>query len=479
MANGHTTPKPGAQDNAPATTPKPGEQKKSRPRKRGPNYSQIHAKPLPLQIHPLPAFHPSHPLSLLHLCYVYLTQLISPPSSHPDTLYTGYYSPETRSVHVTDSKSIRALWEMGFFGKGNLSRSEPSWLEREKARVLAERAKRRGGGVGGGTAEEATMARREERRLFKLERARAERERIERQRAVEEGRMSVEEFERLEAGDAAPSSDQTPAEFTDDVQKSPQQTTHPEPRVPDADLINPTTAEPDKPALPGVTVTAPCGTVVPPEVPEIEEPEPEPNIPNQEHLQLTLEEAFFLSASLGILHIHNPGPPNPIALTPSTLLHTFTQTPLSPTAALEPDNPFLLTYTTYHHFRTLNWVVRPGTKFSCDYLLYAHGPVFSHAEFAVIILPAYTDPYWRTPEGLLKRRGVKAGESEGRDWWWLHCVNRVQSQVRKSLVLCYVDVPAPEVLRKAMAEEGWKGVLRRYKVREFVVRRWLANRSRD
>ena len=71
-----------------------------------------------------------------------------------------------------------------------------------------------------------------------------------------------------------------------------------------------------------------------------------------------------------------------------------------------------------------------------------------------------------------------------KDWWYLHGVNRVQSQVVKTLVLCYVDVPAPEEMQAASegGEEvvgGVMGLLRRYRVREFTVKRWTANRSRD
>ncbi|RMY52915.1 hypothetical protein D0863_14114 [Hortaea werneckii] len=467
------------------------EQKKPRPRKRGPNYAQIHAKPLPLEVHPLPAFQPSHPLSLLHLCYVYLQQLISPPSSHPATPYAGYFSPETRSVHVTDPATVRALWEMGFFGKGTLSRSEPSWLEREKARLLAEKAKRKGG-VKGGTAEEATMARREERRLFKLERARAERERIERQRAVEEGRMSREEFDRLEAEAEAIDTGTTRAVAEAAVAAakkagSTEQATQPQPRVPDAEIIEPSAAQPDdSTGTPGVTVTAPCGTAVSPEVPEIHEPEPEPLIENQEHLQLTLEEAFFLSFGLGVLSIRTAADPSrPLSNNTSDLLTLFSQSsyfpprtaPVLPSPVIDPDSPFLLNYVTYHHFRSLGWVVRPGVKFAVDYLLYNRGPVFSHAEFAVVILPAYTHAYWQTAEGHERKRFT-----EMQDWWWLHCVNRVQSQVRKSLVLCYVDVPPPPQVsaeENGAREGGVRGLLKGYKVREFVLRRWLANRSRD
>jgi tRNA-splicing endonuclease subunit Sen2 len=45
-----------------------------------------------------------------------------------------------------------------------------------------------------------------------------------------------------------------------------------------------------------------------------------------------------------------------------------------------PDNPFLLNYITYHHFRSLGWVVKSGIKFCIDFLLYKRGPAFSHAE---------------------------------------------------------------------------------------------------
>ena len=42
----------------------------------------------------------------------------------------GTFDPISRSVWVTDSKDRIVLWRRGFFGKGNLSRSEPSWLVR-------------------------------------------------------------------------------------------------------------------------------------------------------------------------------------------------------------------------------------------------------------------------------------------------------------------------------------------------------------
>ncbi|EMF11764.1 uncharacterized protein SEPMUDRAFT_26011, partial [Sphaerulina musiva SO2202] len=378
------------------------------PKKQKPNYTLIHSKPLPLQVHPLPAFHPTNPISLLRFTYAYLSQLLSTPPSHAAQQYQGIFSPETRSVHITDPVHARALWEMGFFGKGTLSRSEPSWVEREKARLMAKRA-----GGSGGTAEEVTNARREKRRLFKLERARVEAEKIERQRLVEEGKID----------------DSSVSKFVETA-------TLPQSAV--TELLPPQL---------GVIVKDAD------ENSEEEKENPIPTFPNQEHLQLTLEEAFFLSYGLGVLQIHLPTTPpstlNPAASSTQSLLQIFSAHSFFPPASSEtirPDDPFLLNYVVYHHFRSLGWVVRPGLKFSVDYLLYYRGPVFSHAEFAIIIVPAYSHAYWTTEQGERERR-VKGS---GGDWWWMHCVNR--------------DVGA---------------LLRRYKVREFVVKRWTPNRSRD
>ena len=486
VANGHVP--EGAKSEAvkPDTTNGAGEVTQSQPppptnkrppRRKGPNYAQIHSKPLPLDVHPLPAFHPTHPISLLRLAYAFLSQLISPPTSHPEHLFIGYFSPESRSVHITDPAQVRALWEMGFFGKGTLSRSEPSWLEREKAKSKA-------GERGRGTAEEATRKRREERRLFKLERARLEAEKIEHQRAVEEGRAAprpeVEEgvkhgvdVEDVKADVENHAPNGIASGLAEDPARTAELKAEVEGRVPDAEVISSQSLEPVMDGAKGADIVA---TDV------VQEDSP-PDIENQEHLQLTLEEAFFLSFGLGVLDIQIT--PESALTTPSptqlrskkTILSLFSSHATFPPTAFSPslpapDSAFLLSYVVYHHFRSLGWVVRAGTKFGVDFLLYNRGPVFSHAEFAIMIMPSYSHEFWQTEEGKRSRR-----IQEQKDWWWLHCVNRVQSQVKKSLVLCYVEIPPPVGDEQAKNTDV-ATLLKRYKVREFVIRRWLMNRSR-
>src|SRR5947209_6056178 len=81
--------------------------------------NQIYALPAPIRTLPLPAFYPNNPLSLLHLAYAWLSQVFRPPPSEPSVVHVGVWDPETRSVHVRDAASIRALWEQGFYGKGS------------------------------------------------------------------------------------------------------------------------------------------------------------------------------------------------------------------------------------------------------------------------------------------------------------------------------------------------------------------------
>ncbi|ENH68763.1 Putative tRNA-splicing endonuclease subunit sen-2 [Fusarium oxysporum f. sp. cubense race 1] len=196
-----------------------------------------------------------------------------------------------------------------------------------------------------------------------------------------------------------------------------------------------------------------------------------PVLKNMEHLQLTPEEAFFLSFGLGVLTVTDPS--SGAQLSSSDLLRLFRQHSYFPPRvepadpALQPDDNFLIHYAVYHYFRSLGWVPRAGIKFGVDWLLYAKGPVFDHAEFGLIVVPSYSDALWK-----------EAGKQDPqKTWQWLHGTVRVLSHVTKSLVLVYVDVPPPSKFEKAL-EQGVAEALKLYKVREVMVKRWSANRNR-
>ena len=379
-------------------------------------------------------------------------------------------------MHVTDEKAIRALWECGFFGKGSLSRSEPSWLDRErKSRGL----------IANETSEEITAQRRAERKRFKQERARKEREAIE-EKLKEERRIN-------ENGNVAQPTARSRYEGlnggpVDSLADSMESLLVQQP-------LSPPLLPPILLSLPNATIdtvgenkdtisqsASELGLSDSLKSPEQALEAEAATITNQEHLQLNPSEAFFLTYSLGVLQIRDQATSAPLSTEALfTLFRQHSYFPCQEPQNLQPDDPFLLQYVVYHHFRSLGWVVRPGIKFAVDWLLYLRGPVFSHAEFAVLVLPAYTHHHWRSTRELHESTTKK----ESKSWWWLHCVNRVQSQVRKSLVICYVEVPPPSLV-PALAErkEGGEGmdighILKQFKVRELTLKRWTPNRERD
>ncbi|KAF2967708.1 hypothetical protein GQX73_g5883 [Xylaria multiplex] len=537
----------------PETPPKSGhhKQKQDKASARPPKVPlhQIYALPAPLRTFPLPSFYPNNPLSLFHVLWAWTSQVLSPPPAEPSVIHQGHWSPETRSVHIRDPKSIRALWEQGFFGKGNYSRSEPNWLKREQSRQGQGDKK---------VSELVTVQRREERKMMKWDRARKEQEAILKTRLEEAWVAPVGPKELL----ALPNSlrelhmsplggltnghttrdglSHTTATQTqiDSTRPGVSSTNIPSPLVPElsvnGDLIDETAKVPfpqlngDYPHSPSETpTTKPVGTSpdivastlkrrksvrfsptvesttfqlgdppsphigsstngkvpngdvnhgaqsLPPavdgdpsevlDVPVAPESPAASEIVDREHLQLTPEEAFYLVFGLGALSVIDPASGENMAA--QNLFHLFRQLSYFPhkMASLRPDDPFLVQYAVYHHFRSLGWVPRPGIKFGVDWLLYIGGPVFSHAEFAVMVLPAYTDPYWKSQgQGPPKK-----------SWQWLHSINRVQSHALKTLVIVYVDIPPPTQASDPAA------LLKQYKIREFVMKRWLSNRSRD
>ena len=506
-------------------------QKTTKPKRpKRPNYNHIHRNLLPLEIHPLPVLIPHNPLSLLAMALSYLAQVLKPPSQ---PFYDAYFSSGTSSIHVTDAKTARRLWEMGFFGKGSLSRSEPTWLETQRKK--------------GETSEEATRRRREERRQVKLERAKKEREaiskKLEDEGQLEDPEQNAEDTTEPQATDlqATDLQDEKISDLSSNMNGH--RWKPPEPRLNDIATVLESVTSPPVPTLDAEdekidskiegfdewkTALEANGMPTPPATSEssdmshvnghagrfrqkikcvrfsptiearefdlsspvmspIKSPGPSPMVEqesspvplpeNKEHLQLSQEEAFFLVYVLGVLRIYSDG--SDTVLPSSSLLPLFRRHSYFPPRSLsvpaEPDDPFMLSYVAYHHYRSLGWVVRSGVKFSVDYLLYNRGPAFSHAEFAVVLLPSYSHEYWSETE---EKREIVAKKTS-KNWWWLHGINRVQAQVMKTLVLCYVDVPPPLGEEEKSMQDDISELFARYRIRDINIKRWTPNRSRD
>ncbi|KNZ75114.1 putative tRNA-splicing endonuclease subunit sen2 [Termitomyces sp. J132] len=267
------------------------------------------------------------------------------------------------------------LWRRGFFGKGDLSRSEPSWLARQ---INIRKA-------GEMTSEEVTAKRRAERRQFKLDRAAAI-------AAVAAEAEAIFETE--------------------------------------GRVIKPALSGPGIPSAatwrPSASLTEIPDTPLPEE--DVEPAELEPLV-DVEHLQLTLQEAFFLAWGLDCLTVLDPHTNEAMTLkqlwTAFQLAHLPPPIPPNPAPPLQFDNPFLINYVVYHHYRSLGWVVKGGIKFCVDYLLYKRGPVFAHAEFAMVVCPVYEDIEDQETSSLELQNASPFA------WSWLSTINRVNSQVQK------------------------------------------------
>jgi tRNA-splicing endonuclease subunit Sen2 len=224
------------------------------------------------------------------------------------------------------------------------------------------------------------------------------------------------------------------------------------------------------PAPPNGGTVPEATSASPPEKVLIPAPDSAAEIENKEHFQLAPEEAFFLAFSLGALKVVDPVTGSPIST--ENLLSLFRShsyfTPRAAPSGLRPDDPFLIHYAVYHHFRSLGWVPRHGIKFGVDWIIYQRGPVFDHSEFGIMVMPSFSDAAWEEHEH----------EEPRRSWSWLMGVNRVLSHVLKSLVLVYVDIPPPSVFDEEMNRGGIAAALKKYTIREVMVRRFSANRNR-
>lgn len=391
---------------------------------------QIYSQPAPLRTFPFPTL-TSNPVSWVHLAVTWLGQVLSPPPTEPSFVHTAYWDNETRSILVTDEKSMASLWQQGFYGKGTLSRSEPNWLKREKIRQ---------GVANGKVAEVNTDQRREDRARVKWERARAEQEALEQRRmdeavppkfvlpspvasrvpspdgsaaqskgssklarsspvgplqllALPNSHIELAQWDHARLSEDSTygtdcSTDESGSSGNDDIDSStglkrrksvrfsPNVVStifeHTDPPSPPASVSSSSLKSQPAPksddnalvqAEHSVLSVADLSSQVALEAAD----SVDVNVVNKEYLQLSPEEAFFLTYAVGALKVVDTATQ---AVIPTadllTLLRQHSYFPLRTSQALQPDDPFLLHYAVYHHFRSLGWVPRPGVKFGVD-----------------------------------------------------------------------------------------------------------------
>ncbi|WVQ85632.1 hypothetical protein IAT38_007798 [Cryptococcus sp. DSM 104549] len=485
---------------------------------------------------PLPILFPTPPKSKSKSLFTSYLPSVSPIAVEvPQCI--GTFDPITHSVWVEDERSKNILFSRGFFGKGSLSRSEPSWRAR-RVDLLK--------GGDSLNAERIREQRRIARKQFKIDRAQAMLDAAKKAEAIisasanASGSATPSTFPdnegEVEAGDDAeedgdadadepgpragsptPSSATATTAGAIDPSSLTAQTFLVRPTRPDANRNRGKNAFRRRPAkaagASAATSTAaasgeastsqpvvqqqPVPAPAPAPEPEAEDEEDEKDpfdeslVEEMEHLQLSVEEAIFLSLGLGVLKIFDPisesyPPIGPAIL--SLLLTPPEPTPFpttsTPTTSMLPDDPTLVSYVAYHHFRSLGWVVKDGVKFCCDWLLYRRGPAFSHSAFSCVIIPVYDDPQ----DQLTSPYGNEDWYEERVSWKWMNTIMRVNALVQKTVIAVYVTIPSrasfPE---SAKLEDGTlnpqkndlASLLKRYTIREVAITRFGATRRRD
>ncbi|XP_065657330.1 tRNA-splicing endonuclease subunit Sen2 isoform X2 [Hydra vulgaris] len=169
-----------------------------------------------------------------------------------------------------------------------------------------------------------------------------------------------------------------------------------------------------------------------------------------EYLQLTLEEAFFLSFALGCLSVENESKE---AMSITKMWTTY--------STVKDD--FIQMYIAYHYFRSKGWVVRTTNIYGTDFLLYKDGMPFYHASYSVCVR-------------LVDEENLNMIDGMGTSSWKdLSSISRVNERVAKDVLICYVVKPK-DIQVEQLAVPS---CIKHFKVIETVLRRWIPEKYRE
>lgn len=276
----------------------------------------------PLPIHPvdsLPQLLPHNPVSWVHWIYCYYKS-VNNLKFRIQVEITGKRFPH---ITVKDRDEMLYLWDNGFFGTGQFSRSEPTWIGRATNRLAPKDESNQL------TLEKVTEIRRLQRAEFKKERQKMEEQLLHLRNKgcsfEEEADFLLTQREALrefKSKQLLVTSTDTGLNF----------------RYEDNELFD-----------------------------------NDGNIIQLEALELMPVEAIFLSFALPVLDIK-----------PHKLFEKLVGRP--EVIEYNMIHKLIKQYVAYHHYRSHGWCVRSGIKFGCEYLLYKRGPPFQHAEFCIMVL---------------------------------------------------------------------------------------------
>ncbi|KAF9305372.1 tRNA splicing endonuclease subunit sen2 [Mortierella antarctica] len=221
-----------------------------------------------------------------------------------------------------------------------------------------------------------------------------------------------------------------------------------------------------------------------------------------EHLQLSLEEAFFLVFAIEVIEVTDPSEDSEhkAAFSIQDCWLRFAQasvarSPIAKTISLpefqlEPDNPFIVRYVVYHYYRSQGWVVKDGLKYGTDFMLYRKGMVFGHSQYGVRAIPCHdfgtllNNQESKAHVSALSMQTIQPvmsptpGSSMPHtvySWQWLLSLNRIISQVQKTTLICHVVLPQ-SITPQQLCHP--RTALPLYSVVELGIKRFLPERNR-
>ncbi|XP_012224187.1 tRNA-splicing endonuclease subunit Sen2 [Linepithema humile] len=175
--------------------------------------------------------------------------------------------------------------------------------------------------------------------------------------------------------------------------------------------------------------------------------------PIREALHLTFEETFFLFFGLGCLQlVHFNGTFMDIS---NAWLHFCKN---------KPD--FLQKYVVYHYYKSKGWVVKPGLKYGGDFLLYKEGPPFYHASYIVIVEVVDADSL--VIDTTMSTRSMM--------WNDLFSLERLSETAAKEIL--FAQVLWPSSVSRNVSKTSPE-ILSEFTVRELLWRRWNPKQHRE